>query len=126
VKNPVLLKEDAMKRKKAAQAVKAATPVDLWDDAGPVRWRDNTAYFAEDPTGLEQLWYSGSVDVAEGEAAVIPGWFSVDNLYFGDMELTLMPVQTKVRPSRSAAPRRIERFSLFYQPDSCFRYAIPE
>lgn len=114
-----------MKRKRTAKIVKAVGPSDSWQDSGPVRWQENAPYFTEDPTGLEQLWPIESLEGTESETPVMYGWFSVDNLYFGDMELSMMPVQMKVRAARSVAPRKIERFSLFYQADNCFRYALP-
>jgi hypothetical protein len=113
-----------MKKGKKAKSAATVTPVKSWEEPSPVQWQE-VAPATETGTGLEQLWRTGSQGTEDGENPVMYGWFSVENLYFGDMELRLMPIQMKARAPQSAAPRKIGRFSLFYQADSCFRYAIP-
>ena len=112
-------------RKKRVAGSAVSRPVERRERISTRVENDGVFYYAEPDTGIEQLWRTDSQAMEEGEAPVMYGWFSLDNLYFGDMELSMMPIQVKVRAKKIAEPRKIERFSLFYQSDSCFHYAIP-
>ncbi|PKN34379.1 MAG: hypothetical protein CVU61_09405 [Deltaproteobacteria bacterium HGW-Deltaproteobacteria-19] len=114
-----------MRKRRTAKSTAAVMPARKQEEIAPRQERDGVFYYAEANTNLEQLWRADSQGVEDGEGPVMYGWFSLENLYFGDMELRMMPIQMKVRAPKPAVPRKMERFSLFYKDDSCFRYAIP-
>ncbi|NPU83639.1 MAG: hypothetical protein HPY65_04050 [Syntrophaceae bacterium] len=113
-----------MKKRRTAKSAAAAMTTEKWEAASRQE-KDGVFYYAEVDTGLEQLWRADTAGADESEGPVMYGWFSLENLYFGDMELRMMPIQVKVRAPKSVSPMKIGRFSLFYQADRCFRYAIP-
>lgn len=114
-----------MRKRRTAKSAAAVMPAGKQEETATRQERDGVFYYAEANTNLEQLWRADSQGVEDGEGPVMHGWFSLENLYFGDMELRMMPIQMKVRAPKPAEPRKMARFSLFYQDDSCFRYAIP-
>ena len=114
-----------MSKKRVAKSAASVKPVKKLEGIASRQEKDGVFYYAEASTVLEQLWQADSPETGESEGPVMDGWFSMENLYFGDMELQMMPLQMKVRAPKHMAPRKIERFTLFYQADRCFRYAIP-
>lgn len=117
-----------MKRRQSGQKMRSVTKVKDIDrsfvvipEIIPDHWRENLdVFFDENETGLDHLRYMMDISKADVDRYYFTGGYEIYHLVPEKSEIGLRPKKSK------ALNTRLGNFTMPYESNGCFRYALPE